>query len=178
MFRKITTAFIALLLVFSLSGCMIIPVFKHIELRYGAFEIASVELYDIGGQRYLGRFEHSVGRFEHSADEGIDQMEEELDPVDALDAEQYESFVKDLEKLTFSHHIVLILASMQPPVHSFDGYTIKITYQNGDYDILSYACQLYDSGDDYVENEWNCDEDEWNAFIKSYFSVDTSTSAE
>ena len=170
MFRKITTAFIALLLVFSLSGCMFIPEWQKIDVRYDPSEIVSVELYDLTQRSYDGRF--------YGLDEDIDQMEEDLDPIDALNADKYADFVRDLMDLTFTDHFFVILVAAMDPSYSYYGYTVKITYQNGDYDIISRTCQLYDKGEDYNENTWNCDEDEWNSFIKSNFSVDTSTSAE
>ena len=169
MFRKITALFVAFLLIFSLTGCVFIPSWKKVDVRYDPSEITSVELYDLTKWKYSGRF--------NETEENIDQMAEEFDPIDALDAEQYADFVKDLEKLVFTDHIVLVLAAMDP-YYYYKGYTVKITYQNGDYDILSPVGQLYDSGDDYRELGWDCNEDDWNAFIKSYFSVDTATSAE
>ena len=105
-------------------------------------------------------------------------MEEELDPIDALDAEQYEEFVKDLEGLTFTDHFFIILGAAMDPSYSYHGYTVKITYLNGDYDIISCSSQLYDKAENYDENIWDCDEEKWNNFIESYFSVDISTSAE
>ena len=165
MFRKITALFVAFLLLFSLTGCVFIPSWKQVDVRYDTSEIVSVELYYLTGS-YDGRF--------YGLEEDIDQMEEELDPIDALDAEQYEEFVKDLEGLTFTNHFFGILVAANDPVYNYRGYTVKITYQNGDYDILSPTCQLYEMGEDYNENNWNCDEDKWNRFIKDYFTVDQS----
>ena len=169
MFRKITALFVAFLLIFSLTGCVFIPSWKQVDVRYETSEIVSVELYYLTGS-YGGRF--------YGLEEDIDQMEEELDPIDALDAEQYEEFVKDLEGMTFTNHFFGILVAANDPVYNYRGYTVKITYQNGDYDILSPTCQLYEMGEDFNEKNWNCDEEKWNNFIESYFSVDISTSAE
>ena len=162
MFRKITALFVAFLLLFSLTGCVFIPSWKQVDMRYDTSEIVSVELYQLTGS-YDGRF--------YGSEEDIDQMEEELDPIDALDAEQYEEFVKDLEGLTFTDHFFVILVAAMDPSYSYHGYTVKITYQNGDYDILSPTGQLYEMGEDFNENNWNCDEDKWNRFIKDYFTV-------
>lgn len=167
MFRKITVLFVSLMLMVSLTGCVFIPSWKQIDVRHDASEIVSVELYDLRQRSYVGRF--------YGWDENIDQMEEELDPIDALDAENYDDFVKDLEKLTFTDHLFLILAPMDPD-YNYHGYTVKITYSNGDYDILSHACQLYDSGEDDRETNWSCDEDKWNTFIEKYFAVDQTES--
>ena len=164
MLRKITALFAALLLLVSLTGCMFIPSWKQVDVRYDTSEIVSVELYHLT-ESYGGRF--------YGWEEDIDQMEEELDPIDALDAEQYADFVKDLEKLVFTNHMIYVLAPMDPEFY-YIGYTVKITYQNGDYDILSPVGQLYDSGEKYIELEWDCDEEKWDSFIKDYFTVDQS----
>ena len=79
----------------------------------------------------------------------------------------------DGEKLTFTDHLILVLAAMDPAYY-YRGYTVKITYENGDYDILSPTGQLYDSGEKYIEDGWNCDEDKWNSFIEKYFAVNES----
>jgi hypothetical protein len=165
MFRKITALFVAFLLLFSLTGCVFIPSWKQVDMRYDTSEIVSVELYYLTNNGSGGRF----GRF---AD--IDEMEEELDPIDTLDAEQFSDFVSDLEGLTFTNHFFGILGAANDSCYSCYGYTVKITYQNGDYDILSPTGQLYEMGEDYNENNWNCDEDKWNRFIKDYFTVDQS----
>ena len=168
MFRKITSTCLAfclsVLLAFSLTGCMFIPSWKKVDVRYDSSEIVSVELYDLTQRSYDGRF--------YGLDEDIDQMETELDPIDTLDAERYADFVTDLEKLTFSNHLFIVLAAMDPS-YNYYGYTVKITYQNGDYDIISHTAQLYDAEENYAENNWSCDEEKWDSFIKEYFTVDT-----
>ena len=164
MFQKITAFFVAFLLMFSLTGCVFIPSWKQVDIRYDTSEIVSVELYYLK-ESYSGRF--------YGLEEGsIDRMEEELDSIDTLDTEQFSDFASDLEGLTFTNHFFGILVAANDPVYNYQGYTVKITYQNGDYDILSPTCQLYEMGDDYNENNWNCDEDKWNRFIKDYFTVD------
>lgn len=163
MARKITALFAVFLLIFGLTGCVFIPSWKQVDMRYDTSEIVSVELYYLTNNGSGGRF----GRF---AD--IDEMEEELDPIDTLDAEQFSDFVSDLEGLTFTNHFFGILVAANDSSYSCYGYTVKITYRNGDYDILSPTCQLYEMGEDYNENNWNCDEDKWNRFIKDYFTVD------
>lgn len=162
MFRRITVFMAAFLLILSLTGCMFIPSWKKIDVRYDVSEISSVEVYDLVTS-YDGRF---MGSYEN-----INDMEEDLDPVDTLESERFSDFVSDLEGLTFTNHMVLVLAPMDP-YYAYQGYTVKITYENGDYDILSSTCQLYQMEDDDDENNWSCDEEQWNRFIKRYFTVD------
>ena len=170
MLRKILAMLLVLLLFVSLTGCLFIPAWEKIDMRYDPSEIASVELYDLTHGGYSGRF--------HGTKENIDQMEEDLDPIATLDAEQYEAFVRDLEDLTFTNHFFVILVAANDPIYTYYGYTLKVTYLNGDYDIIAPSSQLYDEGEDYDENTWNCDEEVWNSFINSYFSVGISTVSE
>ena len=162
MFRKITALFVAFLLIFSLTGCVFIPSWEQVDVRYDTSEIVSVELYHLTDS-YSGRFGSSE----------IDQMEKELDPIDTLDVEQYADFVSALESLTFTNHTLIVLAAMDK-IHYYEDYTVKITYQNGDYDILSPTAQLYISGEASSETGWDCDQEKWNRFIKDYFTVDQS----
>ena len=170
MLRKILAMLLVLLLFVSLTGCLFIPAWEKIDMRYDPSEIASVELYDLTHGGYSDRFHGTKGN--------IDQMEEDLDPIATLDAEQYEAFVRDLEDLTFTNHFFVILVAANDPIYTYYGYTLKITYLNGDYDIISRSCQLYDKTEKYEENNWHCDEDAWNGFINSYFSVGISTYTE
>ena len=85
--------------------------------------------------------------------------------------------VPSFDGLTWAPEYVLtaedyFLVAANDSSYSCYGYTVKITYQNGDYDILSPTGQLYEMGEDFNENNWNCDEDKWNRFIKDYFTVD------
>ncbi len=162
MARKITALFAVFLLIFGLTGCVFIPSWKQVDVRYDTPEIVSVELYHLTDP-YSGRFGSSE----------IDQMEKELDPIDTLDAEQYADFVSDLENLSFTNHTLIVLAAMDK-FHYYEDYTVKITYQNGDYDILSPTAQLYISGEASSETGWDCDQEKWNRFIKDYFTVDQS----
>lgn len=163
MFRKLTTLCTALLLTMSLTGCLVIPSFKTIKVRDDESAIASIELYDIrdeSGSGFYGMFED------------IDQMEEEYEPIKALDPVQYSSFIERLEDIVFDNTMVIVLASMHPNNYGYGGYTVKITYENGNFDILSSTSQLYDSGDDYIENDYNCSQEEWNELMEAYFLIE------
>ena len=162
MFRKLTALCTALLLTMNLTGCLIVPYFKTIKVRDDESAIASIELYDIcdgSGSRFYAMFED------------IDQMEEEYEPIKALDPVQYSSFIERLEDIVFDGTRVIVLASMNP-YYGYGGYTVKITYENGNFDILSSTSQLYDSGDDYIENDYNCSQEEWNELMEAYFLIE------
>lgn len=159
MFRKFYVLCMILFLTANLSGCIVIPGIETIEVRDEDSAIVSIELYDLRKGGYGGRF--------YGFEDGIDRMEEEYDPVKVLDPEQYSSLIEKLESLVFDSTTVIVLAPSTPSYH-YDGYTVKITYENGNYDILSATCQLYDSGEDYIENNYQYDQDKWNELIEAY----------
>ena len=159
MFRKVCVLCMVLFLTANLSGCIVIPGIKTIEVRDEDSAIVSIEVYDLRDGGYSGRFE--------SIDYDIDRMEEEHEPVKVLDPVQYPDFIEKLESLVFDNTDVFILAPMDPSYY-YHGYTVKITYENGNYDILSANCQLFDSGEDYIEKNYNYDQDKWNKLIEVY----------
>ena len=165
MLKKITSVCVAVcmtaFLLFNLTGCLVINAPKNIELSHDVSEITEVELYNFGIPGCLGRHDSMI-------DDNIDLMIEENDPIRTMDPEQYGDFVRDLEKITFTDEMIIVLASVNYS-HAYEGFTVRIIYDNGDYDILSHSCQLYDSGDRYSEENWGCDMGDWNTFIRTYF---------
>ncbi len=159
MFRKFYVLCMVLFLTVNLSGCIVIPGIKTIEVRDEDSAIVSIEVYDLGDGGYCGRF--------YGMDDDIDRMEEEHEPVKVLDTAQYPSLIEKLESLVFDNTDVIILAPTTPSYY-YNGYTVKITYENGNYDILSANCQLFDSGEDYSEKNYNYDQDKWNELIEAY----------
>lgn len=161
MLKKISALCMMVLLICQMTGCIMIPSYEKIALRYDVSEIVSVELYDLRENGYHGM----------SSAENISQMEQDLTPIGILESEQYDVFVSELESITFSDVFVIVLAAMDP-AYSYHGYTVKIDYQNGEYDILSPTGQLYYYGDGkgFRERSYSCDEDVWNDFIESYFT--------
>ena len=154
MFRKITALFVAFLLIFSLTGCMVIPIRQKIELRYDVSEIAAIEIYNLGDGSY------DVYQLE-------ELMEQNFIPVATLESEQYSGFAEEIKELDFSDTLVIALASVSTD-YSFIGYIVKITYANGEYEILNHRCQAYSNDDGHYPNAYSCDEGEWDRWIEGY----------
>ena len=154
MFRKITALFVAFLLIFSLTGCMIIPMRQKIELRYDVSEITAIEIHNLGDEAY------DIYQLE-------ELMEQNFIPVATLESEQYSGFAEEIKELDFSDTLVIAPASVSTD-YSFVGYIVKITYANGEYEILNHRCQAYCNDDGHYPNAYSCDEGEWDRWIEGY----------
>ena len=154
MFRKITALFVALMLAFSMAGCMIIPVKTNVELRYDVTEITSIEIFNLGDEVY-----------------DVYDLEELIDdnfiPVATLTSESYSDFADGLKKIEFTDTWVLVVAAVDVD-DSFTGYVAKVTYANGEYEILSHGSQAYHNEEGHYVGTVVCEEGDWNRFIKEY----------
>ena len=154
MLRKITVLFAALLLLVSLTGCMLIPMVKKLDLHYDVSEITSIEIFNLGDEVY-----------------DVYDLEELIDdnfiPAATLTSEQYSGFADRVGELTFTDTYVIALASVQVE-YSFAGYVAKITYANGEYELLSNGSQAYKNEKGHYMDSYSCDEGDWNRFIEEY----------
>ena len=158
MIRKITALFVAFLLIFSLTGCMIIPIRQKIELRYDVSEITAIEIHNLGDEAY------DIYQLE-------ELMEQNFIPIATLESEQYSGFAEEIKELDFSDTLVIAPASVSTD-YSFIGYIVKITYANGEYEILNHRCQTYHNDKGNYPDSYGCDEGDWNRLIEAYLPVD------
>ena len=151
--RSVALCLMMVLLV-GLTGCMVIPMRQKIELRYDVSEITAIEIYNLGDGAY------DVYQLE-------ELMEQNFIPVATLETEQYSGFAEEIKELDFSDKLVIALASVSTD-YSFIGYIVKITYANGEYEILNHRCQAYCNDDGHYPNAFSCDEGEWDRWIEGY----------
>ena len=156
--RSVALCLMMVLLV-GLTGCMVIPIRQKIELRYDVSEITAIEIYNLGDGAY-----------------DMYELEELMDnnfmPVATLESEQYSGFAEEIKELDFSDTLVIALASVSTD-YSFIGYIVKITYANGEYEILNHRCQTYHNDKGNYPDSYGCDEGEWNRLIETYLPADT-----
>ena len=156
--RSVALCLMMVLLV-GLTGCMIIPIRQKIELRYDVSEIAAIEIFNLGDGAY------DVYQLE-------ELMEQNFIPVATLESEQYSGFAEEIKELDFSDTLVIAPASVSTD-YSFIGYIVKITYANGEYEILNHRCQAYHNDKGNYPDSYGCDEGEWNRLIETYLPADT-----
>ena len=146
---------VTLLLVVSLSGCIIIPLWKYYDIP--AEEVASVQFYD------LRDLESNRSNFATT-----------LEPVYTIPEEDKGTFLDDFSKLKFSDTIVISLAAVDP---SFDygDWVVRINYSNGQYTF--YSCAGYgatfDSEGTYLSStHYSCDDEELENLVSKYYEIE------
>lgn len=166
--KKICIALcLTFILFFQLTSCITIPrSAEPIAIRYEEDQIMSIEVYDLG-ENGLGGYFGVIS----DEDAGIDHLEKDYAPIATVDTDHYADFISGIESLALSDDIVIVLGAMEP-LYVYRDYTVKITYENGDYDILSRTCQFYASGEEYYEINYSCDETVWQGFIESYLGTE------
>ena len=127
---------------------------QKIELRYDVSEITAIEIHNLGDEAY------DIYQLE-------ELMEQNFIPVATLESEQYSGFAEEIKELDFSDTLVIAPASVNTD-YSFIGYIVKITYANGEYEILNHRCQAYSNDDGHYPNAYSCDEGEWDRWIEGY----------
>ena len=150
--KRIVLFLISIILVMScLSGCIIIPRYRHFEIDSNI--ISSIEIYDLfENEDYSSRF-----------------LKTET-PVYEIPQEQTANFVADLNSITFTDHLIIVLAAIDPSF-SYGVWTVRINYTDGSYELISsrgYG-QTFNSNDESIKiHHWSCDHDEWETFLGNY----------
>mgnify|MGYP003448367051 CR=1 FL=1 len=146
---------VTLLLVVSLSGCIIIPLWKYYDIP--AEEVASVQFYD------LRDLESNRSNFATT-----------LEPVYTIPEEDTEDFLDDFSKLKFSDTIIIVLAAIDP---SFDygDWVVRINFSNGQYTF--YSCggygETFDAeGKRIASTHFSCDNEELENLVGKYYEIE------
>ena len=150
--KRIVLFLISIILVMScLSGCIIIPRYRHFEID--ATTVLSIQIYDLC-----------------ESESYYDQFIKTETPVYEIPQEQTANFVADLNSITFTDHLIIVLAAIDPSF-SYGVWTVRINYTDGSYELIScrgYG-ETYDSNNERVSgHHWSCDDVEWEAFIGQY----------
>ena len=149
--KRVAICLLLLALVSVLTGCVIIPVEEHYDVPKKE-QVHSVEIYDLR---------------EVSAEM---RLPEGLTPVYTLQKSQLESFWKDLKEISFTDHIIIVLAAVDPSF-SFGDWVVRINYRDGNYTLLSsagYNVTFNAQGKQEDRNHWSCDDEEWEQFVLKY----------
>ena len=165
--KRFFVLFLMLALALSLSSCIWIVIHEEkLDLSHPEEMVVKIELYDID------ELEHGIDVFGHTGEEyaeyTISNLDNLLDPIRTLEGDEARAFFNRAKNINFSHTQVIVLAPSDPH-HGFYDYVAKITYDNGDYDVISNEKQYY-----YVNGEETYSiksyGGEWNEFIKEYLN--------
>ena len=163
--RIIALTLIMIISVSFLTGCLwVINNEEHLPLSYAQQKVVKIEIYDVnqlGENSGLSVFGHAD---ENLSIENLDNL---LDPIKTLEGDVAFEFYDNVAHMPFSVTFVFVLAAYDPS-HGFFNYVAKITYENGEYDIISEGKQYFSSRS---ENEritiLECLVD-WNSFVEEY----------
>lgn len=150
--KKAFVLFLVVLLIFSVSSCVKTPV--KCNLLYDIDIVESISIYHIEQKIEL-----------------IRSIDEKNDPIIVLDKIQSKAFMADFDMLSFTESAP-IFPIASTPNFSYLEYVIKISYQNGAYDFVSY--NGIQGGIDTDGNEtcshYYCDKSEWENLINKYLT--------
>lgn len=147
---------VVIVLLVSLSGCIIIPLSKYYNIP--AEEVVSVQFYDLRNQNANGGT-------------GFNQSEE---PVYTVPEEEREKFLKDFSTLEFTDTIIIVLAAIDPSF-SYGEWVVRINFTNGQYTF--YSCAGY--GETYnaegkcvSSTHFSCNDEELEKLIGKYYEIE------
>ena len=159
---------VALLLAMCLSftSCVVIWVYEDEKKERCANDIASIDIYEITDTIDGLALKYSVP----SAEKTIDDLDTLYTPTGTVSEDKYESFINNLNRLNFTRSHVKVISYTNPKEGNYKGYVLKITYKNGDFDIISRDAQIYHTAEGEKEYDNDCNLIVWTLFIKKYFN--------
>lgn len=120
------------------------------ECMYDSEKIESIVLYDLKS--------------------GAESVEDFGVPCAVIQESQYDEFMKEIEKMPFEDMLILVPVPTDPNF-SFYGDVIKVSYENGAYELISsngVQKQINENGDKRYTH-YSCDENVWSEFISNYY---------
>ena len=143
-------------LLVSLSGCIVIPLRKHYDIP--PEEVVSVQFYDLRNK-------------DSSHYSGFDAI---LEPVYTVPGQDKADFLDDFSKLKFSDSIVLVLAPTDPSFYYGD-WVVRINFTNGQYTF--YSCggygETFDAkGKCISTTHFSCDDEELKNLVGKYYKIE------
>ena len=131
--KTILMSALILVMLVSLTGCIIIPLTKY--YHFDPEEVSSIDIYDLreSGTNESGFLETEV-------------------PIYTIGQDKKAEFLSDFSEVKFESAIVIVLAAVDP---SFDygNLVVRINFADGSYSL--YSCAGY--GETYdANNKWKC----------------------
>lgn len=149
--QTLSLLILSLAMLVTLTGCIVIPQYKQYDIA--PEEVSSIEIH------YLQ--ERTQYREQSPGAETLAYTLEDAQKAD---------FLSDLSDIRFSDAIIITIAAIDPSF-SYGVWTVRINYTDGSYAFLScdgYG-ETFDANDSRIEgNHFDCDDDEWEAFIRKY----------
>lgn len=151
--KRFLCALTALVLMVSLSSCIVIPRSKFYQIS--AEEVTSVQFYDLRNVK--------------SGSSGFDKT---CEPVYSVPEEDLEHFLHDFSRLEFTDTILIVIAAIDPSFYYGD-WVVRINFSNGQYTF--YSCDGYgetfnSEGDCISSTHFSCDDKDLENLIDKYYT--------
>ena len=151
-YKKLLSIPMILCIIFSLTGCIIIPRYKHYD-DIDAEKVSTIEIYGI----------HKSERIT-SSDVNADTL------AYSLDENEFSDFLNKLSKIQFKDYILIVPGAVNPSF-SYGNYVVKIKYNNGNYILISdggFGESFDADGNRIDKNHFGCDTEKWENLIFDY----------
>ena len=154
--KQFALVVLCLALLFSLTGCIWIPVPEKPLNLYGDSPVKSVSLYVVEEDTVL------------NVQDGVLNLDEKWEPIAYLPAGQMQDFCENVKELGFRNDIFIVLAAMDPSYFGHFGNLIRIDYENGNFEVIcSVRTYWYDGKQHSSGASYNTEK--WDAFLADYF---------
>lgn len=164
--KRILSLFLFISFILSLSSCVNIVKYEKCAKSRDYTTVESISLYELGSDelhlKYCVPLESPT----------IDELDKLYSPKEFLSDESIKSFISELNDATFRRRTVRVMNHNIPEENTYSGYLIKITYKNGDVDIVSRYAQIYYSGNEANEYENKCASKSWDAILDHFSSIE------
>ena len=164
--KKISLIILTAILCLSLSGCIWIRVYEKNDTARDASKISKIEFYDI---------DDNVGLYPKyaipSSEPSIDELDKHYSPKYELPEYRYEAFISDLDDVYFKRIYVGLFEENERTPKNYTGITVKITYSDGSFEVLSRDAQIFYGKNGTYEYLNQCTERRWNKFISEYYTA-------
>ena len=147
--RRLSALVLICALMLALSGCIVITLDEYYELAYDTDQIESIGIYTCGDANVL-------------SDE----------PLAVIDPDDFDTFVEELESLSFEKGMIITIAAVDPSF-SFGDYTVQVVYTDGAIERISdFGYQEFQDaeGNERCSHYGLQNEEEWETFLNPYLS--------
>lgn len=151
---KRATSILSLILslMFLLSGCISVPVYKNYD--FDPEDVASVEIYDL-----------------RKSDEYRSGFHEKAESVYTIPSEDLADFLSDLADIRFSKSKIIFTIAAVDPSFYFGEWVVRVNHPDGSFDLIScdYYNEHYDQKGKCIGNtHFGCDNELWVEFLKTH----------
>lgn len=150
----LVSAFI-LVMLFSLTSCIIIPLKKHYDFELD--EVSSIDIYNLRENRM----------------DRSNFLETEV-PMYTIGEDQKADFLSDFGDIQFNDSIIIVLAAIDPSF-SYGEWVVRINFVDGSYSLFSCAGygETFDANDKWKEStHYSCDLEDLVELICKYVPKD------